>query len=218
MATTYLTVDDAPTVALPAKLAVLEDRDVPAILFCEGRRLAEHPDAARAAIEAGYHLGNHAYSHTHASDLDVDAFREEVARTEDAIEAVYETAGVERPARLFRFPYGDDGGDRADALQDVLAEFGFVPPDRDRIGDRAFRERHDGDLDWFWTVDVEDWDVEDRAGLAENVAGVSDRVESDAADVVLFHDGGNGPAMFEAVVDLLAERGSTFADPLDLVG
>jgi peptidoglycan/xylan/chitin deacetylase (PgdA/CDA1 family) len=104
MTTSYLTVDDAPTETLPEKLAILEDHDVPALFFCEGRRLAEYPDHARQAVEAGYHIGNHAYSHQHASELSVDELTEEVAETETLLEEVYADAGVTRPARLFRFP------------------------------------------------------------------------------------------------------------------
>lgn len=211
----YLTVDDAPSGTLPEKLAVLDDRDVPALFFCEGHRLEDHADHARQAVEAGHLLGNHAYSHPSASEISVEAFADELDRTEAAIDDVYETAGVDRPARVFRFPYGDKGGDQAAALQEVLAEREFRPPDPDCIGYDWWAD-HAGDRDWFWTVDVEDYNVDTKAALEANVAD-ADRLDSESADILLFHDGGNSPELFEHYVDLLVDRGVTFGDPLELV-
>ncbi|WP_123533439.1 polysaccharide deacetylase family protein [Halosimplex salinum] len=216
MALAYLTVDDAPSETLPEKLATLDRRDVPALFFCEGKRLAEYADHARQAVEAGHLLGNHAYSHRHASEMPVEDFADEVERTETAIDEVYEAAAVERPARVFRFPYGDDGGDRADEFQSVLADHGFSPPDGDLIDYDWWADRAGG-RDWFWTVDVEDYNVDTKDELAENVAEAGERLDADSSDVLLFHDGGNSPAQFEHYLELLAERGGTFGDPLDLV-
>jgi peptidoglycan/xylan/chitin deacetylase (PgdA/CDA1 family) len=216
MTTAYLTVDDAPSATLPEKLAALDDYGVTALLFCEGRRLADHADHARRAVEAGHLLGNHAHDHNHASDIAVEDFADEVDRTEAAIDEVYADAGVDRPARVFRFPFGDKGGDRAAAFQAVLAERGFRPPNAELI-DYDFWTDQAGDRDWFWTVDVEDYNVDTKAGLAENVAEAADRLDGDANDILLFHDGGNDPEQFEHYLNLLDDRGVTFGDPLALV-
>ena len=223
MTTAYLTVDDAPSDSLPAKVAALDARDVPALFFCEGRRLTEYPDHARAAVEAGYHLGNHAYSHEHASSLSPATFREEVAWTEALLDDVYEEAGTDRPVRTFRFPYGDDGSDdgaaHAAALQDILAEFDFVSPDTGRITYDWYATDHADRRDWYWTIEVQDWTAESPADLRERVASesVGERLDSDSADIVLFHDAGNSLAEFEAFVDALLDRGVEFGTPLDLV-
>lgn len=212
-----LTIDDAPSGDLPAKLDLLEERDVPAVFFCEGQRLEEYPEAARAAIERGFHLGNHAYSHTHASELSVEEFRDEVERTEELIEAAYDAANVARPAPLFRFPYGDKGDENAVAFQDVLAEWGFVSPGRATITHEWYDEEHADDHDWFWTVSVEDWEAETVAELRENLEASAARLERDSADVILFHDAGNSIALFEGFLELLGDVGVEFRDPLDLV-
>ncbi|ELZ22253.1 polysaccharide deacetylase [Halosimplex carlsbadense 2-9-1] len=214
MTTAYLTVDDAPSATLPEKLAVLDDYGVTALFLCEGRRLADHADHARQAVEAGHLLGNHAYDHNHASDIAVEEFADEVDRTEAAIDEVYADAGVERPTKVFRFPFGDKGGDRAAKFQTVLAERGFRPPNAELI-DYDFWAEQAGDRDWFWTVDVEDYNVDTKAGLAENVAE-ADRLDGDSNDILLFHDGGNAPEQFEHYLHLLDERGVTFGDPLEL--
>lgn len=211
----YLTIDDAPSADLPVKTALLEECGVPALLFCEGRRLARHPDHARAAVESGFHLGNHTYSHTPASDLRVEEFREEVRRTEALLDAAYERAGVERPARVFRFPFGDRGGDRADEFQAVLADTGFRSPDAD---DAAHADGPWGSgRDWGWTTSVEDWTIEDAPALRDAVVDAVRRHDPDATEVVLFHDAGNVPTLFEAFLDALCVRGVEFADPVDLV-
>ncbi|QPV63533.1 polysaccharide deacetylase family protein [Halosimplex litoreum] len=217
MTTAYLTVDDAPSATLPEKVAVLDDYGVRALLFCEGQRLADHADHARRAVEAGHLLGNHAYHHNSASDIAVDDFADELDRTEAAIDEVYESAGVDRPAKLFRFPFGDKGDDRAPAFQTVLAERGFRPPAADAI-DYDFWADHAGDRDWFWTVDVEDYNVDTKEALAANVADAADRLDADSNDILLFHDGGNSPGQFEHYLKLLDERGVAFGDPLELIG
>lgn len=217
MTTAYLTIDDAPSADLPEKLAILEERDVPTLFFCEGRRLEDYPDHARRAVEAGFHLGNHAYSHPHASDIAVEAFVDELERTESLLADVYDDAGVSRPAKLFRFPFGDMGGARAARFQQVLEREGFTAPDPDRIDERYAAE-HGADRDWHWTVSVGDWRIDSRAELRERVAAaVTDRLASPGSDIVLFHDAGNTPALFAAFVDLLLERGVEFEAPLSLV-
>lgn len=217
MPTAYLTIDDAPSENLPSKLEVLETHDVPALFFCEGRRLADYPEYARQAIEAGYHLGNHAYSHQHASEISVEAFADELERTDALLEDVYDDAGIERPAKLFRFPYGDKGDDRAPQFQQVLEDRGFTSPNADRIGYDWYAADHADDHDWFWTISLEDWSLDSRAELREQVESVTDRLADSAADIVLFHDANNTPDLFAALLELLRERDVEFAEPLSLV-
>mgnify|MGYP000445082587 CR=1 FL=1 len=225
MATIYLTVDDAPSERLPAKVSLIQEHDVPAVFFCEGRKLADYPDHARTAAAAGYHLGNHAYSHTTASELSVERFRDEVERTEDLLDEIYADGGIERPARLFRFPYGDAGGDNADEFQAVLTDFDFVPPaldgeatgtsplDASAMGD-GWRA---GDRDWAWTLHVEDWELESVAELRERLAAVEERLASDGAELFLFHDQGTDLALFETLIEECRQYGASFGDPLALV-
>jgi peptidoglycan/xylan/chitin deacetylase (PgdA/CDA1 family) len=214
----YLTIDDAPSERLPAKLDALTDRDIPAVLFCEGRRLATSPTHALAAIDRGVHLGNHTYAHPHCSRLSTAAFARELDRTERLIEATYERAGVDRPGRFFRFPYGDRGDDAAGAFQRLLVERGFRPASGGGITYGWYRDRHADARDWFWTVDTRDYTVETPDGLRATLDSdrVRDRLASPSADVVLCHDAGTSVATFEALLEWLADRAVAFADPLAL--
>lgn len=213
----YLTIDDAPSETLPEKIAVLEEHDVPAVFFCEGRRLAEFPTHARQAVTSGFHLGNHTYAHRRASDLSVESFRDEVTRTESLLEDVYGPLSTSRPAQLFRFPYGDRGDENHEALQRILSDHDFTPPDPGQIAYDWYAETHAGARDWFWTVSVEDWAIETRAELREQVESSADRLDEPSSDIVLFHDAGNAPSQLAHFVELLQGRGVEFADPLDLV-
>lgn len=227
MATLYLTVDDAPSAALPEKVDYLASEDVPALFFAEGRKLEERFLAARSAVEAGYHLGNHAYSHTSASELDIADFRDELERTEDLIDDVYAEAGVERPAKVFRFPNGDAGGDRKAEFQAVLADMGFVPPavattedpDGGVIDATAVGGAWDpGDRDWWVTLHVEDWERETAPEVAEGVDEIADRLAADAHELFIFHDHGDDVRRMRTLVERCREHGATFGDPLALVG
>ncbi len=206
----HLTIDDAPSETLGAKLDVLDVHDVPAVFFCEGRRLHDYPALAERAVEAGYHLGNHTYSHPYASDISVDAFEQELARTERRIDAVYDRTSFDRPARLFRFPYGDDGGDLQEAFQRILREHGFTGPSRGDTTEQSPR------FDWSWTLDIADWQTDDvselRARFDETASEANDEDE-----IILFHDAGNSLELFEAFVGWLDESEFDLADPLDLV-
>lgn len=205
----HLTIDDAPSETLGAKLDVLADHNVPAVLFCEGRRLDDYPALAEHAVESGYHLGNHTYSHPHATDITIESFERELERTERRIEAVYDRASVTRPAQLFRFPYGDDGGERAPQFQRVLREHGFTGPNHSGA---AGTER----ADWSWTLDVEDWNTDDITVLRERFEGVANESRDDD-EIFLFHDASNSVELFETFAEWLDDSDLDLADPLDLI-
>lgn len=213
----YLTIDDAPSPHLGETIDLLAAANVPALFFCEGRRLAAHPKQARRTVDAGYHLGNHAYSHTHASDLSPTAFRAEVRRTEAEIASIYAQTNRCRPARLFRFPYGDKGGRHRACYQQILTEFGFVPPDRDRFAHDWYRREFGGDRDWAWTVDLNDWTVDTAAGIRQEIDRKRERLRAPGPELILLHDAGNPPDFIATVVRLLVDRGITFRDPMALL-
>lgn len=105
----YLTIDDSPSSELPQLLAFLEEKSVDALLFCRGDYLQDRPDLAVDAVNRGFHLANHLYSHQRASQLSMDEIRDEILKTEALIDEAYQKAGRQRPAKYIRFPHMDRG-------------------------------------------------------------------------------------------------------------
>lgn len=105
----YLTIDDSPSSQTDALTDYLAEKNIPAILFCRGDRLAEKPAPAVRAAEKGFVLANHAYSHQRASRLSFAEMVEEIEKTERLIEAACRKAGRPRQGKHFRFPHMDRG-------------------------------------------------------------------------------------------------------------
>lgn len=119
MKSTYLTIDDAPSRDFTAKMEYLLRHRIPALFFCVGQLIQQDEQALRAAIEHGFVIGNHSFSHPHFSDLSLEDCKREIRQTDELIERVYRSTGLERPAKYFRFPYLDSGGDASGAAYEA---------------------------------------------------------------------------------------------------
>lgn len=97
-----LTFDDGPSRWTAEIAASFEEHGCRATFFLRGGAIAEQPQTVAALAVAGHELGNHLWSHPHASQLSSAELREEIERTADGIEA----AGAPRPD-LIRPPYFD---------------------------------------------------------------------------------------------------------------
>jgi peptidoglycan/xylan/chitin deacetylase (PgdA/CDA1 family) len=102
------------------------------------------------AIKEGYILCNHSYDHPHFSTLTHEQAREQIAKTDAIIDQIYVEAGVRRPLKYFRFPYGDAGAndETVETNQQLLGQYGYSSP------------IHSPRRDWGWDVQVMDWGVE----------------------------------------------------------
>jgi peptidoglycan/xylan/chitin deacetylase (PgdA/CDA1 family) len=107
----YLTIDDAPSSDFRNKVDFLSSHKIPAIFFCIGANIPKYENDMIYAIHKGFIIGNHSWSHPYFSDLSMAECQSEIRRTDEMIESVYQKSGVERPAKFFRFPYFDPGGD-----------------------------------------------------------------------------------------------------------
>jgi peptidoglycan/xylan/chitin deacetylase (PgdA/CDA1 family) len=215
--TAYLTVDDAPSPRLSELLDTLEHLGVPALLFCEGAKLERRPEAAVDAVERGFHLGNHAYSHPQFSEVGLSRARAEVRRTDRLLDAVYERAGVERPTRAFRFPYGDHGAERSPdhvaALQGLLRSEGYDAPTLPGVTYDWWAEDVADRPDWFWTFDPREYrDDHERADVVARIRD-SERLAGDSTDVVLLHDHAETTDDVGAYLRALRDAGVRFAPP-----
>mgnify|MGYP000005811649 CR=1 FL=1 len=105
----YLTIDDGPSERFTDLIDFLHERKIPAVFFNRGDAMEQDPDAVRYGIERGYIMANHAYSHRRASTLSLEQIAADIERTEDILDDIYWSCGVERGPLYFRFPYMDRG-------------------------------------------------------------------------------------------------------------
>ena len=235
MITAYLTIDDIPTKQTPKIIDFLVSLNIKPIMFCWGQRLEEYRNEAIYALKKGAILQNHSYSHPHFSELSFEEAKKEILRNEELLESIYAEAGVKRPYKLFRFPYGDQGEANKEKLQQFLREQGFA-----HIDDRAFddimyvQKGQKEDTDVYWTFDYAEYNI--RPGSSFTFDDVIDRVngflgsqsaqpfESGKApegavskNIILIHDHTETeeccPGYFEKQIKLVLECGVRFVDP-----
>jgi peptidoglycan/xylan/chitin deacetylase (PgdA/CDA1 family) len=241
----YLTIDDSPSVHMKQKIDFLFSKGIPAVFFCEGRKIEQRPKPVIEAIQKGFIIGNHSYNHPQFSNISLDEAYEEIEWTDGLIEDMYRQAGVKRPAKYFRFPYGDKGGlvgdcpiaeygeegaKRKEAIQHYLRELGYTQP-AFGITTTYFREAGLLDeVDWYWTFDTFDWSVNSEQPMygITSLEAVYDRIDEDtpeaacglnqpeSEEIVLIHDHENSTAIFYPIVSRLQEKGLQFSLPDEL--
>jgi len=105
----YLTIDDSPSERMDDLTGWLHEKGIPAIFYCRGDKLEENPMAAVRAVQKGFVLANHAYSHQRASQKDVNWVIDEIKQCEFLLDRIYKEAKVEKRHKYFRFPQLDRG-------------------------------------------------------------------------------------------------------------
>ena len=135
-----LTIDDISSENTTAIVDYLVEKGITAIMFAWGENVERLPEAAEYALKKGMIVGNHSYSHPHFSELSFEEYVNEIEKNEEILNKIYQSAGVERKYRPFRFPYGDKGGDNKEALQKYLFEKGFDKVDDTKIPFKSWKE------------------------------------------------------------------------------
>ncbi len=172
----YLTIDDSPGTQFTAKVDLLLKHHIPAVFFCIGQLIEKYPDAVIDSIHKGFIVANHSYTHPAFSKITLKQAEAEIQKTDQIIEEIYQAADVPRPAKWFRFPYGDKGdlrngkvfsifrkGDskRKAAIQELLRNLDYQQPP---FGGVTYRYMQKAklweDADWAWTFDVMEWAME----------------------------------------------------------
>ncbi|MGC9974185.1 MAG: polysaccharide deacetylase family protein [Gaiellaceae bacterium] len=95
-----LTFDDGPSPWTVEILDLLAEHRARATFFVLGASIARRESTLRRTIAEGHQLGLHSWSHPHLGDLSPDEIREEMLRTQTAIERATGTV-----ARIWRPPY-----------------------------------------------------------------------------------------------------------------
>ena len=125
-----LTLDGGSVAAFtPAMLEILRQHEVQLTIFITGQFAERNPELVREMIADGHEIGNHSYAHPDFTELEDDAIRAELSRTEEIVNRV---AGISTKP-WFRFPFGA----RNSHVADVVA----------REGSRSI----------YWTIDTIDW-------------------------------------------------------------
>lgn len=228
MSRAYLTIDDISTPYTPDIVDFLCDKGIKPILFSVGVNVNKYRKEAIYALRKGIILGNHSYSHPAFSSLSLDEAKEEIDRQEEVLDALYEEAGVPRCIKVFRFPYGDKGGDNREAIQEYLRGKGFSKlDDRDIDFEWYQTEKCAQEVDTFWTFDFAEYqirpsssftyqDVVDRV-YDRNPGNPSYLLESGSNHIVLIHDHAETeemePGYFKRLIELVLEEGVEFVEP-----
>jgi peptidoglycan-N-acetylglucosamine deacetylase len=225
-----LTLDDGPSAAAGHKLAFLEGRGIKAIWFCVGLNLQRRPQLAVDIIRAGHIVANHSYNHPYFSAIDLLTAETEITSTDRLIEDLYEQAELPRSARLFRFPYGDQGDGetvkqeskrlhRTD-IAGFLSGLRYEEPPVDSVEFYDNFVNVPGDRDWLWSYDVQEWAIgyEDTYHLtfddiATNLRRYLTSCDRSRTQVVLVHDHQPTTPHFAELIDIMIDEGAEFELP-----
>ncbi len=191
--TVALTFDDGPSKWTPEVLRVLAAEHVPATFFMIGKQAAADPKAVAAVAAAGNQIGNHTWSHeppSASAGWAAGYLSGELSKTNAAIRTV-----THQDTCWFRPPDGITRG-----AVPVATHYGI------RLA--------------LWSVDTEDWKVQDGARsdatgrLARTIAVQAVVGAEQEHPVVLMHDGGGyrgaTVAALTSIIDFYRSSGYTF--------
>ncbi|UCG36645.1 MAG: polysaccharide deacetylase family protein [Candidatus Bathyarchaeota archaeon] len=236
----YLTIDDCPSDDMRRKVDFLLRNDIPAIWFCRGEFLEQRPEPIVYAIKNGFVMGNHSYDHSLFSRISLGECSKQIMRTDELIEEAYEKAGIERPAKVFRFPWGDKGGgldiekrgfiprkenaDHIEAVQDLLKKLGYRQPKFKGISyDWYIEAGFLHDVDVYLTFDTMDWACMNPrfgiSGLEDILKRMDEDVPEDGRglnfagsnEIILIHDLSETSQLFEPIIERLVGKGLRFS-------
>ncbi|MFC4590512.1 polysaccharide deacetylase family protein [Sphaerisporangium corydalis] len=141
-----LTFDDGPGPYTGKLLDLLRKHHTKVTFFLVGARVEKYRKTALRMAREGHEIGNHTWSHPHLTSLSDDEIREEIGRTQDAIEhATGKAPGLLRP------PYGDTD----DRVGSVAAEMGLAQI--------------------VWNGTSRDWELRNTVAVTKKVLGLAKR-------------------------------------------
>lgn len=171
-----LTFDDGPGPSTPDVLDALHDAKARATFFVLGRQVEQHPDVVRRIVDDGHELANHGYDHGILVFRTPAQIREQLERTEVAVQRA---AGPDALTRLFRVPHGFKGPGAAIAAHRAgyrlagwsVGVFDSEQPGVDVIAQRATRALTPGGI--LLLHDADGWDPSaSRAQTAEAIGPI----------------------------------------------
>ena len=225
MSDLILTIDDIPQQVTRRMADYLSEKKIPAVFFAVGENLEKLPEEAVYVLRKGFLIGNHSYSHPSFSKIPFEEGIREIERTEELLERVYEEAGVERKAKLFRFPYIDKGGENKERYQEYLKNAGFRKLSDSRVSAPGyFRDGHGEDMDTACSFDCQEYNI--PAGtmtmddvlkrLREGDAWMGSGISGEGKQIVLLHSHDDTerlvPGYYRIMIEEILHLGGCFRE------
>jgi peptidoglycan/xylan/chitin deacetylase (PgdA/CDA1 family) len=123
-----LTFDDGPAIYTSNILDVLAEKNVNATFFMIGENIQNHSDIIQRIYDEGHEIGNHTWDHSDLSKLSYDTQKEEIEKTNNAIQNI--TGSI---PKIFRPPYGNFNDDTNSILSSLSMQ------------------------KYLWNIDTRDW-------------------------------------------------------------
>jgi peptidoglycan/xylan/chitin deacetylase (PgdA/CDA1 family) len=110
-----LTFDAGPGEDTPHLLDVLKEEQVPVTFFLLGKKHVDrYPEVVKRIADEGHEVANHTWTHRILTDLEAEEVRDELYRTQDAIEKI-----TGRRPTLMRPPQGRTDGTVAEVSREL---------------------------------------------------------------------------------------------------
>ncbi|MFO1257532.1 MAG: polysaccharide deacetylase family protein [Gammaproteobacteria bacterium] len=214
----YLTIDDSPSIHTDKKVYFLRKHNISAIFYARGEFIEKYPNQIINAIQHGFIIGNHSYTHPYFSKISLTQCLKELEQTENLINECYLTSGIERPCKIVRFPFADRGaGPKAKEAVSHLEKMKVLEL-------QSFLRKNDfkslnfqpinSYLDSYWDWDTEDYKTKHISNkdlyLSKMHSFLNDYEKEKA--VMLLHDFDTNHHLFEASMTFLLNKKIQFLD------
>lgn len=207
-----MTIDDIPQNITRTVIDCYQEMNIPFVMFGIGQDMEKREDDVIYALSRGVVVGNHTYTHPHISELSYEEGIEEIEKTEEILNRLYEKAGVERKYKLFRFPFIDKGGENKDRYQKYLREHGFMKIDDTEASTPVYlKDGHKKDIDVAPSIDLAEYMI--RPGSGVGIDEIYKYLElqlstlsTDSTEIVLMHTHDETEEMVPGYYKLLADK------------
>lgn len=221
-----LTIDDAPEKVHREMTDYLLEKNINAVFFIIGEPAETKRESLIYALQKGFYIGNHTYTHANLSELSYEDAIAEIEKCEKVVDSLYEEAGVERKYKLFRFPYLSKGGENREALQKYLRDNGFTKiEDADVSGSLYTDLNGTAEIDVGCSYDFQEYLMHGNPDI--RIKWVLDRIAAKDDANPLFgpevkhilllhaHDYSNelAPGYYKDIIEKMLENDTQFLEP-----
>ena len=173
----------------PAILDALKKHNAPAAFFVVGHYLESSPELVRRMIDEGHIVANHSFHHPDMSNMDKEAFAEELGE----LESLYQEMFGREMVKFYRPPQGKFSQNNLE----IAKELGYTT--------------------FFWSLSYVDWEVDRQPSHEEALEKLASRIHPGA--IVLLHSTSkNNGEILDELLTRWEEMGYTFKALTELKG